>query len=214
MKLILLGPPGAGKGTQARFICQRYAIPQISTGDMLRTAIAAATPLGQRVQSIMDAGKLVDDATVVQLVRERITQQDCRNGFLFDGFPRTVAQAQAVLEAGIAIDHVLEISVPDELILERLSGRRVHESSGRTYHVIYDPPQKPGLDDQTGEPLVQRSDDREDTVRDRLHIYQAQTRPLIRHYRNLAESQCLQYATIDGSNCVDDVQQAIARALG
>ena len=214
MKLILLGPPGAGKGTQAQFICERYAIPQISTGDMLRNAIAAATPLGQRVQAIMRAGKLVDDATVVQLVKERIAEPDCGNGFLFDGFPRTVPQAEAVLEAGIAIDHVLEIRVPDELILERLSGRRVHEASGRIYHVVYDPPKQPGVDDETGEPLVQRNDDQEDTVRDRLRIYQNQTRPLIGFYQQLTGSKSVQYSTVDGSNPVDDVQKEIAQALG
>ena len=213
MKLILLGPPGAGKGTQAQSICRRYAIPQISTGDMLRSAIAAATPLGKRVQAIMDAGKLVDDATVVQLVKERITEADCRNGFLLDGFPRTVPQAQAVLDAGIAIDHVLEISVSDELVLERLSGRRVHEASGRIYHVVYDPPKQRGVDDLTGEPLTQRRDDEEETVRDRLRVYHAQTRPLIRLYRNLAASNAVRYTTIDGSNGVNDVQQAIDRAL-
>lgn len=214
MKLILLGPPGAGKGTQAQFICERYAIPQISTGDMLRNAIAAATPLGQRVQAIMRAGKLVDDATVVQLVKERIAEPDCGNGFLFDGFPRTVPQAEAVLEAGIAIDHVLEIRVPDELILERLSGRRVHEASGRIYHVVYDPPKQPGVDDETGEPLVQRNDDQEDTVRDRLRIYQDQTRPLIGFYQQLTGSKSVQYSIVDGSNPVDDVQKEIAQALG
>lgn len=214
MKLILLGPPGAGKGTQAQFICERYAIPQISTGDMLRNAIAAATPLGQRVQAIMRAGKLVDDATVVQLVKERVAEPDCGNGFLFDGFPRTVPQAEAVLEADIAIDHVLEIRVPDELILERLSGRRVHEASGRIYHVVYDPPKQPGVDDETGEPLVQRNDDQEDTVRDRLRIYQDQTRPLIGFYQQLTGSKSVQYSIVDGSNRVDDVQKEIAQALG
>lgn len=214
MKLILLGPPGAGKGTQAQFICERYAIPQISTGDMLRNAIAAATPLGQRVQAIMRAGKLVDDATVVQIVKERIAEPDCGNGFLFDGFPRTVPQAEAVLEAGIAIDHVLEIRVPDELILERLSGRRVHEASGRIYHVVYDPPKQPGVDDETGEPLVQRNDDQEDTVRDRLRIYQDQTRPLIGFYQQLTASKSVQYSVVDGSNPVDGVQKEIAQALG
>lgn len=214
MKVILLGPPGAGKGTQAQFICGRYAIPQISTGDMLRNATAAATPLGQRVRAIMDAGRLVDDATVVQIVKERIAQPDCRGGFLFDGFPRTLPQAEAVREAGIAIDHVLEIHVSDELILERLSGRRVHEASGRTYHVVYDPPKQAGVDDETGEPLTQRSDDQENTVRDRLRIYQDQTRPLIGFYKKLAESNSLQYLIVDGSDNVDDVQRTIARSLG
>ena len=213
MNVILLGPPGAGKGTQAQFICERYAIPQISTGEMLRNATAAATPLGKRVQAIMDAGRLVDDATVVQIVKERIAQPDCRTGFLFDGFPRTVPQAEAVRDAGIAIDHVLEIHVADDLILERLSGRRVHEASGRTYHVVYDPPKQAGIDDQTGEPLTQRSDDQEDTVRDRLRIYQEQTRPLIGFYRKLAESKSLQYTIVDGSANVDGVQREIARSL-
>lgn len=214
MRVILLGPPGAGKGTQAQFICQRYAIPQISTGEMLRAAIAAATPLGKRVQAIMDAGELVDDGTVVQLVEQRIAQPDCENGFLLDGFPRTLPQAQAVLDAGIAIDHVVEIRIADELVLERLSGRRVHEASGRTYHVIYDPPRKADTDDETGEPLTQRSDDTEETVRDRLRVYHAQTRPLIRFYRNLAASSAAQYTTIDGTDSVDGVQRAIAQALG
>ena len=210
MKLILLGPPGAGKGTQASFIRQQFGIPQISTGDMLRSAIAAATPLGIKVRDIMTAGELVDDATVIDLVKDRLAEPDCSNGFLFDGFPRTLTQARAVQGAEIDIDAVLEIRLPDELVVTRLTGRRIHESSGRTYHVEYDPPQRAGFDDATGETLVQRPDDEEKTVRDRLRIYHEQTRPLIRFYQRLANTR---YLTIDGSLGVDEVQSAIANAL-
>jgi len=213
MKLILLGPPGAGKGTQARSICQQHGIPQISTGEMLRSAIAAATPLGIQVRDTLAAGELVADATVVELVKDRLTAPDCGNGFLFDGFPRTLAQAQAVEDAEIDIDAVLEIRLPDDLVLERLTGRRIHEGSGRTYHVEYDPPRRPGFDDATGEPLVQRPDDEEETVRDRLRIYHRQTRPLIRFYQRLAANGETRYLTIDGSLGVKDVQDAIRDAL-
>lgn len=213
MKLILLGPPGAGKGTQARSICQQHGIPQISTGEMLRSAIAAATPLGIQVRDTLAAGELVADATVVELVKDRLTAPDCGNGFLFDGFPRTLAQAQAIEDAEIDIDAVLEIRLPDDLVLERLTGRRIHEGSGRTYHVEYDPPRRAGFDDATGEPLVQRPDDEEETVRDRLRIYHRQTRPLIRFYQRLAANGETRYLTIDGSLGVKDVQDAIRDAL-
>ena len=213
MKLILLGPPGAGKGTQARSICQQHGIPQISTGEMLRSAIAAATPLGIQVRDTLAAGELVADATVVELVKDRLTAPDCSKGFLFDGFPRTLAQAQAVEDAEIDIDAVLEIRLPDDLVLERLTGRRIHEGSGRTYHVEYDPPRRAGFDDATGEPLVQRPDDEEETVRDRLRIYHRQTRPLIRFYQRLAANGETRYLTIDGSLGVKDVQDAVRDAL-
>ena len=215
MRLILLGPPGAGKGTQAAFICQRYAIPQISTGDMLRAAIAAATPLGRKVQAIMNAGDLVDDAIVVDLVKARIAEDDCKNGFLFDGFPRSIGQAEALEEAGIAIDHVLELHVPDDLVVRRISGRRVHEPSGRIYHVEHDPPQRPGLDDATGEPLSQRSDDREETVRERLRVYREHTRPLISFYQRRAGSvgASAMLTTIRGDASPAEVRQAILKAL-
>ena len=213
MKLILIGPPGAGKGTQAAFICERFAIPQISTGDMLRAAIAAATPLGHKVKAIVDAGNLVDDAIVVDLVKDRIAQDDCRGGFLFDGFPRTFGQAEALSSAGVSVDHVLEIDVPDDVVVGRISGRRVHEASGRIYHVEHDPPQRMGYDDDTGEPLTQRADDEESTVRDRLHVYRQHTRPLLAFYRNLAASNRVSYSAVDGSNSLERVRKAIIEAL-
>ena len=213
MKLILIGPPGAGKGTQAAFICERFAIAQISTGDMLRAAIAAATPLGRKVKAIVDAGNLVDDAIVVDLVKDRIAQDDCRGGFLFDGFPRTLGQAEALSSAGVSVDHVLEIDVPDDVVVGRISGRRVHEASGRIYHVEHDPPQRMGYDDDTGEPLTQRADDEESTVRDRLHVYRQHTRPLLAFYRNLAASNRVSYSAVDGSNSLERVRQAIIEAL-
>ena len=213
MKLILIGPPGAGKGTQAAFICERFAIPQISTGDMLRAAIAAATPLGRKVKAIVDAGNLVDDAIVVDLVKDRIAQDDCRGGFLFDGFPRTFGQAEALSSAGVSVDHVLEIDVPDDVVVGRISGRRVHEASGRIYHVEHDPPQRMGYDDDTGEPLTQRADDEESTVRDRLHVYRQHTRPLLAFYRNLAASNRVSYSAVDGSNSLERVREAIIEAL-
>jgi len=214
MYVILLGPPGAGKGTQAAFICHRCSIVQISTGDMLRAAVAAGTPLGRRVREIMNAGELVDDDTVVRLVEERITHADCKNGFLFDGFPRTVGQAQALHDAGIAIDCVLEIRLPEDLIVQRISGRRVHETSGRSYHVVFNPPKSPGVDDRTGDALVQRDDDREDAVRERLRLYRKETQPLTSFYRKIAASQATRYAAVDGSGEVQQVQNRIARALG
>lgn len=213
MRLILLGPPGAGKGTQAARICEKYGIPQISTGDMLRAAVKAGTPLGLAVKKVIDAGRLVSDDIIVGLVKERLKQPDCANGYLFDGFPRTIPQAEAMKSAQVGIDYVLEIDVPDEEIIARMSGRRVHPASGRTYHVRYNPPKRDGRDDQTGEPLVQRDDDREHTVRERLEVYRAQTRPLIDYYGTCAASGDLhapKYRRISGSGSVEDVA---ARAL-
>ena len=185
MRLILLGAPGAGKGTQAQFITEKYGIPQISTGDMLRAAVKAQTELGLQAKEVMDAGGLVSDDIIIGLVKERITEADCSNGFLFDGFPRTIPQAQSMVEAGVSIDHVVEIAVEDEEIVARLSGRRVHAGSGRVYHIQYNPPKQEGLDDETGEPLVQREDDHEDTVRKRLEVYHSQTSPLIDFYQDM-----------------------------
>ena len=185
MRLILLGAPGAGKGTQAQFITEKFGIPQISTGDMLRAAVKAQTELGIKAKAVMDSGGLVSDDIIIGLVKERIAQDDCGNGFLFDGFPRTIPQAEAMVDAGVTIDHVVEIAVADNEIVARLSGRRVHPGSGRIYHVQHNPPQREGVDDETGEPLVQRDDDQEDTVRKRLEIYHAQTSPLIDFYQNI-----------------------------
>jgi len=186
MRLILLGPPGAGKGTQAATICQHYGIPQVSTGDMLRAAVKAGTPLGLAAKKVMDAGNLVSDDIIIGLVKERIAQPDCVKGFLFDGFPRTIPQAEAMKNAGVGIEVVLEIDVPDEAIIERMSGRRVHVASGRTYHVKFNAPKVAGKDDVTGEPLTQRKDDTEETVRNRLEVYQRQTRPLVAYYSSWA----------------------------
>src|SRR6187402_2842288 len=184
MRLILLGPPGAGKGTQANFIREKFGIPQISTGDMLRAAVKAGTPLGVAAKKVMDSGALVGDDIIIGLVRERVTQPDCAKGFLFDGFPRTIPQADALKAAGVKLDHVLEIDVPFEAIVERMSGRRSHPASGRTYHVKFNPPKQEGKDDVTGEPLIQRDDDKEETVKKRLDVYVAQTKPLIDYYNN------------------------------
>jgi adenylate kinase len=217
MRLILLGPPGAGKGTQAAQICQRYQIPQISTGDMLRAAVQAGTPLGLAARQVMDAGQLVSDDIIVGLVRERLTQPDCARGFLFDGFPRTIAQAEAMKAAGVRLDVVLEIDVPDAAIVERMSGRRVHPASGRSYHLRFNPPQVPGKDDVTGEDLIQRDDDREETVRKRLEVYHAQTRPLVEYYAAWAASgdplapRCCK---IDGLGSVDEITARALAALG
>jgi adenylate kinase len=213
MRLILLGPPGAGKGTQAAFICQHYGIPQISTGDMLRAAVKAGTPLGVEAKKVMDAGGLVSDDIIIGLVKERIAQPDCANGFLFDGFPRTLPQAEAMKSAGVRIDAVLEIDVPDAAIVERMSGRRVHVASGRTYHVKYNPPKVAGKDDATGEDLIQRDDDAEATVRKRLDVYHSQTRPLVDYYTRWAASgdaQAPRYSMISGTGTVDEIT---ARAL-
>jgi adenylate kinase len=208
MRLILLGAPGAGKGTQATFICQKYGIPQISTGDMLRAAVKAGTPLGIEAKKVMDAGGLVSDDLIINLVKERIAQSDCANGFLFDGFPRTIPQADAMKTAGVKIDYVLEINVPFDAIVERMSGRRSHAASGRTYHVKFNPPKSAGVDDVTGEPLVQRDDDKEETVKKRLEVYSAQTRPLVAYYSDWAQSDpsaAPKYRVISGTGAVDEI---------
>jgi len=213
MRLILLGAPGAGKGTQATFICKRFGIPQISTGDMLRAAVKAGTPLGLAAKKVMDSGSLVSDDIIIGLVKERITMADCERGFLFDGFPRTIVQADAMKAAGVNLDYVLEIDVPDSSIVERMSGRRVHTASGRTYHVRFNPPQAEGIDDVTGEPLIQRIDDEEETVKKRLAVYAAQTRPLVEYYQRWAASgdpAAPAYRRIDGTGSVEDIT---ARAL-
>jgi adenylate kinase len=217
MRLILLGAPGAGKGTQAAFICRRFGIPQISTGDMLRGAVKAGTPLGLAAKKVMDAGALVSDEIIIGLVKERIAQPDCANGFLFDGFPRTIPQADAMKTAGVKIDVILEIDVPDAAIIERMSGRRVHVASGRTYHVKYNPPKVPDRDDVTGEPLIQRVDDLEETVRKRLQVYQAQTRPLVEYYAQWASAGAAdapRYARISGTGSVDEITARAMAALG
>jgi len=216
MRLILLGPPGAGKGTQAGFITQACGIPQISTGDMLRAAIAAGTPLGATAMAVMDTGGLVSDDIIIALVTDRLKAKDCANGYLFDGFPRTIPQADAMRDAGVAIDYVLEIDVPDAIIVERMSGRRVHVASGRTYHLRYNPPQVDGKDDVTGEALVQRADDREETVRKRLDVYRSQTVPLLAYYSQWAASgdrRAPKYRKVDGTQNVDAVRAACLAAL-
>lgn len=213
MRLILLGAPGAGKGTQAQYICDNYGIPQISTGDMLRAAVKAQTELGIAAKKVMDAGGLVSDDIIIGLVKERITQSDCANGFLFDGFPRTIPQAEAMVDAGVAIDHVIEIAVDDEEIVTRLSGRRVHEGSGRVYHIVYNPPKNEGVDDETGEPLVQRDDDTEATVRKRLEVYSAQTRPLVDFYQAMSGDAAPAYHRVDGVGGVEDIRDGIFSAL-
>jgi adenylate kinase len=216
MKLILLGAPGAGKGTQASFLCQHFGIPQISTGDMLRAAVKAGTPLGLAAKKVMDAGGLVSDDIIIGLVQERLKQPDCAKGFLFDGFPRTLPQAEALKSAGVSLDFVLEIDVPDAAIIERMSGRRVHPGSGRTYHVTYNPPKVADRDDITGEPLVQRDDDKEETVRKRLQVYQEQTRPLVGYYERWAASGTSgapHYRKISGQGSVEDITQRALDAL-
>jgi adenylate kinase len=211
--LILLGAPGAGKGTQAKFICEKYGIPQISTGDMLRAAVKAKTECGLAAKKVMDAGGLVSDDIIIGLVKDRITQQDCAEGFLFDGFPRTIPQAQAMVDAEVTIDHVVEIAVDDEEIVARLSGRRVHPGSGRIYHVLFNKPITEGLDDETGEPLVQRDDDTEETVRKRLEIYAEQTRPLVDFYRNMKGETAPRYHRIEGVGSVDDICNTLIASL-
>ncbi|MBK7061709.1 MAG: adenylate kinase [Rubrivivax sp.] len=216
MRLILLGPPGAGKGTQATQICRKYSIPQISTGDMLRTAVKAGTALGLAAKKVMDTGSLVSDEIIIGLVKARITQPDCANGFLFDGFPRTIPQAEAMKAAGVKLDVVLEIDVPDEAIIERMSGRRAHMASGRTYHVHFNPPKVEGKDDVTGEPLIQRDDDKEETVRKRLEIYHRQTRPLIDYYSNWAARDAAtapRYTRISGTGTVEEITERAFAAL-
>jgi adenylate kinase len=213
MRLILLGAPGAGKGTQAAFLCKHYGIPQVSTGDMLRAAVKAGTPLGLAAKRVMDSGALVSDDIIIGLVKERIAMPDCANGFLFDGFPRTIAQAEAMRDAGVKIDAVLEIDVPDQAIIERISGRLFHSASGRSYHVLFNPPKVDGVDDETGEPLIQRDDDKEETVRKRLQVYQAQTRPLVEYYSSWSatgDPAAPRYRKIDGTGSVDAIT---ARAL-
>lgn len=213
MRVILLGPPGAGKGTQAKFISEKFGIPQISTGDMLRAAVKAQTEIGVKVKEVMDSGALVSDDLIIGLVKERIAQDDCANGFLFDGFPRTIPQAEALRDANIPIDVVLEIAVDDEEIVTRMSGRRVHESSGRVYHVVFNPPAKEGLDDVTGEPLVQRDDDHEETVRKRLQVYHDQTKPLVEFYQNMASSNGPTYRKVEGVGAVDEIKAKVLSAL-
>ena len=216
MRLILLGAPGAGKGTQASFICSRYGIPQISTGDMLRAAVKAGTPLGVAAKKVMDSGALVGDDIIIGLVKERLTQPDCAKGCLFDGFPRTLAQADAMREAGVKLDYVLEIDVPFDAIIERMSGRRSHPASGRTYHVKFNPPKVAGLDDATGEPLIQRDDDKEETVKKRLEVYASQTRPLVDYYGNWAQSDpaaAPRYRAISGMGTVDEITARAFAAL-
>ena len=216
MRLILLGAPGAGKGTQATFLCQKYGIPQVSTGDMLRAAVKAGTAIGIAAKKVMDAGALVSDEIIIGLVKDRIAQTDCAQGFLFDGFPRTIAQAQAMQDASVKLDVVLEIDVPDSAIIARMSGRRAHLASGRTYHVTFNPPKVAGIDDVTGEPLVQRADDSEETVKKRLQIYHAQTRPLVDFYTQWAatgDATAPQYRKIDGSGSVADITTRALNAL-
>ncbi|MBL8384774.1 MAG: adenylate kinase [Burkholderiales bacterium] len=216
MRLILLGPPGAGKGTQATFIKEKFGIPQISTGDMLRAAVKAGTPLGLAAKKVMDAGGLVSDDIIIGLVKDRLTQADCAGGYLFDGFPRTIPQAEAMKDAGVGIDYVLEIDVPDREIVLRMSGRRVHLASGRTYHLKFNPPKVPGLDDATGEPLIQRDDDREETVRKRLDVYHAQTKALVGYYSTWAasgDSRAPKYRKIDGLGTVEEIRDRAFAAL-
>lgn len=216
MRLILLGGPGAGKGTQANLIKEKYQIPQISTGDMLRAAVKAGTELGKKAKAVMDAGQLVPDEVIIGLVKERIKEADCQKGFLFDGFPRTIPQADAMKEAGVAIDAVVDIDVPDEEIIKRMSGRRAHLASGRTYHIIFNPPKVEGKDDVTGEPLVQRDDDKEETVRKRLDVYHSQTEPLIDYYKNWGvsgEAGAPKYVRVEGIGKVEEIRDKVFSAL-
>ena len=213
MKIILLGPPGAGKGTQAEIICKNFSIPHISTGDMLREAIANETATGKLAKEIMDAGNLVSDDVIVSLVKDRIKEEDCKNGFLFDGFPRTIPQADALENHEIFVNVVLELTLKDELIINRMSGRRVHQPSGRSYHLEFNPPEKDGLDDVTGEPLIQRDDDKPETVKNRLEVYWEQTNPLIVYYRSKSVQTDLKYIEIDGSKTMEKVSSQIHAAL-
>jgi len=213
MRLILLGAPGAGKGTQAAFLCRHYGIPQISTGDMLRAAVKAQTPLGAQAKAVMDAGQLVSDDIIIALVQERLQAKDCAGGFLFDGFPRTLQQADALQSAHVALDHVLEIDVPFEAIIERISGRRWHPASGRSYHLRFQPPKEAGKDDVTGEALVQRDDDREETVKKRLQVYSSQTRPLVQYYRDWAAREPGRAPRCHAINGLGTVEEITARAL-
>jgi adenylate kinase len=215
MRVILLGAPGAGKGTQAQFICEKYSIPQISTGDMLRAAVKAESPLGLQVKDLMASGGLVSDDIIIALVKERITESDCENGFLFDGFPRTIPQAEAMVSAGVEIDYVIEIDVDDEEIVGRLSGRRVHPESGRIYHVIYNPPKVAGKDDESGEDLIQRADDSEETVRKRLGIYHDQTKPLVAFYKQFeAQNSATKYVHVPGVGSLEEITTKLMASLG
>jgi adenylate kinase len=213
MRVILLGSPGSGKGTQAKAIMEKFNIPQISTGDMLRAAVREGTPLGIEAKKVMDSGALVSDEIILGLIKERITQDDCKNGFLFDGFPRTIAQAEGLAAMGVSIDHVIEIVVDDEEIVKRMSGRRVHPASGRTYHVIFNPPKIEGRDDITGEPLIQRDDDKEETVRKRLEVYHEQTKPLVGYYKQKAEQGAVKFSSIDGIGSVEAIRDKIFSLL-
>lgn len=213
MRIILLGAPGAGKGTQAQFLMNTFNIPQISTGDMLRAAIKDGTELGKKAKQVMDEGKLVSDDIMIGLVQERVAQEDCKNGFLLDGFPRTIPQADAMQEVGIVIDYVLEFDVPDEVIVERMAGRRVHPGSGRVYHVTYNPPQEEGKDDVTGDDLIVREDDKEATVRHRLSVYHEQTEPLVSYYQNLAEQNVVKYHKVDGTRDVAEISTELKGLL-
>ena len=214
MRVILLGAPGSGKGTQAKFITEKFGIPQISTGDMLRAAVKAGTELGLIAKGVMDSGGLVSDDLIINLVKERIAQPDCVNGFLFDGFPRTIPQAQALVKNGVELDHVLEIAVEDEEIVQRIAGRRVHEASGRVYHTVYNPPKVEGKDDVTGEDLVQRKDDTEETVRHRLSVYHSQTKPLVDFYQELAAAQGKpKYSHVEGVGSVESITAKVLEAL-
>jgi adenylate kinase len=215
MRVILLGPPGAGKGTQAQFITEQYSVPQISTGDMLRSAVKAGSELGLKVKDIMASGGLVSDEIIIALVKERIEQPDCIGGFLFDGFPRTIPQAQALVDANVPIEYVVEIAVDDEQIVSRLSGRRVHEDSGRVYHIEHNPPKTAGLDDETQDPLIQRPDDKEETIRNRLSIYHSQTKPLVEFYQGLSatETDVPKFSTVNGLGSLDEVQARLVAAL-
>ncbi len=213
MRIILLGAPGSGKGTQARFICERYGIAQVATGDMLRAAVQAGTELGNKAKAIMDAGELVPDAIILELIKERIAQPDCADGFLLDGFPRTIAQAEGLEKMGVALDYVIEIDVPLEEIVKRLSGRRVHPGSGRVYHLLYNPPKQNCKDDVTGEPLIQRADDKEETVRKRLEVYHYQTAPLVDFYRRRAEEGKVKFAKVSGVGSVETIRARIFQVL-
>lgn len=213
MRVILLGAPGAGKGTQARFITESKGIPQISTGDMLRAAVKAESPLGLKVKAVMASGGLVSDEIIIDLVKERIAQPDCAQGFLFDGFPRTIVQAEALIQNNVEIDLVLEIDVADEEIIKRMSGRRMHPASGRTYHIDYNPPKQEGIDDATGEPLIQRDDDKEDTVRNRLAVFHDQTQPLIEFYKKQADAGQCRFATVNGIGSVESITAQVLEAI-